>query len=68
MFLKVFNGEVFKYGEIKGGNLVPLINVDERKVFLVKIIGDNTEFKKVKEYDIESIIGKIYWNMINLDY
>lgn len=67
MFFKIVNNEFLKVGDIKIGDVVPLLDITNKKVFLVKYLGES-EYIKTNEYDINSEIGKIFWNMQNLNY
>lgn len=67
MFLKVINNDVLKFGDIKIGDVIPLLDITNKKVFLVKFLGES-EYININEYDIDSSIGKIFWNMQNLNY
>lgn len=67
MFFKIVNNEFLKVGDIKVGDVVPLLDITNKKVFLVKYLG-GSEYLKTNEYNINSAIGKIFWNMQNLNY
>lgn len=65
MFIKLVDKKVIKFGDIKRGDIVPLIDIDNESVFMVNFINE-IDYKKIKEYAIDSAIGRIFWNMKNL--
>lgn len=66
MFLKVIDNKISKIGEFNKGDIVPLINITDKRIFLVEFLGGKN-FTYIKEYNINSLIGRIIWNMQNLN-